>query len=287
MAGTQVQLRRGTTAQHSTFTGAEGEVTVDTTKDTLVVHDGSTAGGIPLAKASEVAAIVGVTDGDKGDITVSSSGASWAVDNNAITYAKMQDVTSTSRVIGRKTAGSGDPEECTLSEVLDFIGSAAQGDILYRGASSWARLVAGTDGQYLKTQGAGGDPAWADVSAGGMTLLGTLTTTSGTTHTLTGLTLTAYKQVVMVFEGVSHNQTQTVFFQSIAISVSGAGSSLLYGGATLDLNSGTMWGISNYGGTVFSFAFDTTVTTASTSIGAFTANGATFDAGSIRIYGVK
>jgi hypothetical protein len=46
----QVQLRRGTTSQHSTFTGAVGEVTVDTDKDTLVVHDGSTAGGFPLAK---------------------------------------------------------------------------------------------------------------------------------------------------------------------------------------------------------------------------------------------
>lgn len=44
----QLKLRRGTTAQHSTFTGAEGEVTVDTTKDTLVVHDGTTAGGKPL-----------------------------------------------------------------------------------------------------------------------------------------------------------------------------------------------------------------------------------------------
>ena len=47
-----LKLRRGTTSQHSSFTGAEGEVTVDTTKDTLVVHDGSTAGGVPLAKES-------------------------------------------------------------------------------------------------------------------------------------------------------------------------------------------------------------------------------------------
>jgi len=50
----QLKLRRGTTAQHSTFTGAEGEVTVDTTKDTLVVHDGTTAGGIPLATEASV-----------------------------------------------------------------------------------------------------------------------------------------------------------------------------------------------------------------------------------------
>jgi hypothetical protein len=46
----QVQLRGGTTSQHNSFTGASREVTVDTDKHTLVVHDGSTAGGFPLAK---------------------------------------------------------------------------------------------------------------------------------------------------------------------------------------------------------------------------------------------
>ena len=51
---TQLKLRRGTTVQHSTFTGAEGEVTVDTTKDTLVVHDGVTVGGYPIAKEADV-----------------------------------------------------------------------------------------------------------------------------------------------------------------------------------------------------------------------------------------
>ena len=45
----QLQLRQGTTTEHNTFTGAVGEVTVDTTKDVLVVHDGITAGGFPNA----------------------------------------------------------------------------------------------------------------------------------------------------------------------------------------------------------------------------------------------
>ena len=45
-----LKLRRGTTSEHSSFTGAEGEVTIDTTKDTAVVHDGSTAGGRPLLR---------------------------------------------------------------------------------------------------------------------------------------------------------------------------------------------------------------------------------------------
>ena len=45
---TQVQFRRGTTGQHSAFTGAVGEVTVDTEKKTVCIHDASTAGGFPL-----------------------------------------------------------------------------------------------------------------------------------------------------------------------------------------------------------------------------------------------
>jgi len=48
----RLQHRGGTTAQHSTFTGAVREVTVDTDKNTLVVHDGATAGGHPLATAT-------------------------------------------------------------------------------------------------------------------------------------------------------------------------------------------------------------------------------------------
>ena len=45
----QIQLRQGTTTEHNTFTGAVGEVTVDTNKKTVVVHDGVTAGGHPVA----------------------------------------------------------------------------------------------------------------------------------------------------------------------------------------------------------------------------------------------
>lgn len=48
---TQIQFRRGTTAQHSSFTGAIAEVTVNTTNKSVHVHDGSTAGGFELARA--------------------------------------------------------------------------------------------------------------------------------------------------------------------------------------------------------------------------------------------
>jgi len=64
MPNIEVKLRRGTTAQHSTFTGAEGEVTVDTDKDTVIVHDGTTAGGHELRRKDDdiTAADISSTD---------------------------------------------------------------------------------------------------------------------------------------------------------------------------------------------------------------------------------
>ena len=57
----QVQLRRGTTAEHAIFTGAEGELTIDTTLDIAVVHDGSSVGGHPLVGAAATQQITNKT----------------------------------------------------------------------------------------------------------------------------------------------------------------------------------------------------------------------------------
>ena len=50
----QLQLRRGTSTQVAAFTGAQGETVMDTTNNRLVVNDGTTVGGWPAAKLSEV-----------------------------------------------------------------------------------------------------------------------------------------------------------------------------------------------------------------------------------------
>lgn len=50
----QIQIRRGSASDHANFTGAIGEITMDTTNKTLRVHDGTTAGGTILAKQSEI-----------------------------------------------------------------------------------------------------------------------------------------------------------------------------------------------------------------------------------------
>lgn len=54
--------------------------------------------------------------------------------------------------------------------------SGVQGDIIYRGASAWSRLGAGTSGQFLKTQGASADPIWDN--AGTALSVGTVTKTT-------------------------------------------------------------------------------------------------------------
>ena len=54
---TQLQLRRGTTSQNNSFTGAAGELSVDTDLDQIRIHDGSTAGGIKVPATVENCAI--------------------------------------------------------------------------------------------------------------------------------------------------------------------------------------------------------------------------------------
>tara|TARA_R100000329_G_scaffold23947_1_gene22769 strand:+ start:957 stop:3740 length:2784 start_codon:yes stop_codon:yes gene_type:complete len=70
----QLQLRGGTTTEHNSFTGVSKEVTVDTTKKTLVVHDGSTAGGTPLMRegGSNGQSTVGIGTAGSNAIEISS-----------------------------------------------------------------------------------------------------------------------------------------------------------------------------------------------------------------------
>jgi len=107
----------------------------------------------------------GVTDGSKGDITVSASGATWSINSGVVTLADLANLT-TQTLIGRNTAGSGVPEAVTLSQLLDW-SSSTQGSILYRGASGWVALGPGTTGQVLQSGGAAADVSWAASGGGG------------------------------------------------------------------------------------------------------------------------
>lgn len=133
--------------------------------DTLTVvrgQDGTTARAYSASDRIELRLTAALIEDIRDAITPADGTVTTAkLVNDAVTYAKIQNVSATSRALGRKSVGVGDVEELTLSELLDFIGSAAQGDILYRGASTWARLAAGLATQYLKSGGAGANPSWS------------------------------------------------------------------------------------------------------------------------------
>ena len=88
-----LKLRRGTTTQHGSFTGAEGECTVDMDKDVLVIHDGTTQGGHPVA-AEDMA-------------NVSSTSIVSRIDNSALAGVKVQPNFGSQNVETTGTLASG------------------------------------------------------------------------------------------------------------------------------------------------------------------------------------
>jgi hypothetical protein len=122
---TQVQFRRGTTTENNAFTGAVAEITVDTTIDTIRVHDGSNAGGMELLNISSAQSATNKTLG---------SGCTWQGNDIGLAYG-----------------GTGS----SLSVV--------QGAVAYCTASGIELNLAGTAGQIL-TSGGTSAPIWVTPS---------------------------------------------------------------------------------------------------------------------------
>lgn len=135
-----------------------------------------------ITAASEVAVSGGggISDGDKGDITVSGTGAVWTVDNNVVTNAKAADM-ATDTIKGRATASTGDPEDLTA---LPF---AFTGDVT-RPADSNAQTIANDAVTYAKMQNiSAASKLLGRGSAGGAGDTEEITIGSGLTMTATTL----------------------------------------------------------------------------------------------------
>lgn len=154
----------------------------------------------------------------------------------------------------------------------------------------------GTSGQVLTSAGAGAIPTWKFPSAN---LLGTIVTTSGTSASISGLDLTPYKILIVVFDGVSHNSgsSQTLLLgtstaDDIALSTASAfaAADTVRGIVITDLTSGVSTSfVANFAsganGTIPSRFAGLPIRTSSTSVSvAFSAG--SLDAGAVYVYGI-
>ena len=184
-----LKLRRGSTSGHNSFTGAEGEVTIDTTKDTAVVHDGSTAGGRPLAREDlnnvTSATIAGKLGADSlttsklaagalpTDVTVASANI---VDGSIVNA----DVNASAAIAGTKVAPA------FGSQNLSTSGTAATGALTVTGNIAVSGTVDGVDVAALNTTVGN-----LGIS-GGAIASGTTATTQAASDNSTKVATTAY-----------------------------------------------------------------------------------------------
>lgn len=123
----QVQFRRGTTSQTASFTGATGEITVDTDKDCLIVHDGSTAGGHEIPGYTLYADLLnGQADG-VGNIGDSTTGFNTVhAKSTSAQYADVAEKYSTDAIYEAGTVvvigGDAEATECTKSKDHKVLG---------------------------------------------------------------------------------------------------------------------------------------------------------------------
>ena len=139
-----LKLRRGTTSQHSSFTGAEGEVTVDTDKESLVVHNGSNAGGYPIAREDMS--------------NVSSASIAGRLGTDAITPAKIAAGTL--------------PTDVTVASANIVDGTIVNADVNASAAIAGTKVSPNFGSQNIVTTGT------ASIGGGGITL-GTADSSSG------------------------------------------------------------------------------------------------------------
>jgi hypothetical protein len=135
----------------------------------------------------------GITDGDKGDITVSASGSVWTVDARAITAAKLFEVGAT-KLLGRHTGTAGDVQEISVDGGLEFHGgqlrrAALTGPVTAAAGGNATTLAqnGAATGNYYKWDGANWVPAEISYLEDISDIPSTFTPAAHT-HTLSNLT---------------------------------------------------------------------------------------------------
>lgn len=180
-----LQLRRGTTAQNDVFTGAEGEITVDTTKKTLRLHDGSTAGGKEIIGSSDLATVAksGAYSDLSGKPTLSTVATSGSYNDLADKPSIPSAVTKTSQLTNDSGFLTSHQDISGKVNVSGARGALAGYETTTAGttvsATSADALVAGTD---VTVSNGAADTSWTKV----VSLTAAVTVTLGSSWTWQG-----------------------------------------------------------------------------------------------------
>jgi hypothetical protein len=189
MANYAIQLRRGTSAEHSSFTGLVGEITVNTSNSSIHVHDGSTAGGTELATKASVDNLSSDTITDADSDTHVKVEASADSDTVAITAGGTNVMNATA---------SGIAVTGTISATSTITGDLT-GDVT--GATTGAHN--GTVGATTPSTG-----AFTSVTTSGALTVGGDLTVSGTTTTVNTETINLADNTIVLNSNATGSATE-------------------------------------------------------------------------------
>ena len=221
--------------------GDKGDITVSASGATWTIDNGTvtvakiSATGTPgsgnflRGDGSWSTATASIADADYGDITVSSSGTVWTIDNDVVTYAKMQNVSATDRLLGRDTAGAGDVEELTVGGGIEFTGSgglqtsAFTGNVTKSAGGTSTTIANGVVAPAMLTTGG---PSWT--SGGDVTVTGDITVTgndikssSATAITMSGADVTVAGDLTVTGNDIKSSSATAMSMSGADVSMQG------------------------------------------------------------------
>ena len=215
--------------------GDKGDITVSASGATWTIDNGVvtvakiSATGTPgsgnflRGDGSWSTATASIADADYGDITVSSSGTVWTIDNDVVTYAKMQNVSATDRLLGRDAAGAGDVEELTVGGGIEFTTtggiqtSAFTGNVTKSAGGTSLTIANGVVAPAMLTTGG---PSWDGSS--NLTVTGDLTVSGNDIKSSTATAITMSGTDVSIAGDLTVTGNDIKSSSATAMSLSGA-----------------------------------------------------------------
>jgi hypothetical protein len=205
---TQVQFRRGTTTQNNAFTGAQGELSVDTDLKTIRLHDGTTAGGgsTMLNNVSSQTALNktfstgSVWQGNAVALAYGGTGSALTAAAGAVPYSTSSGLALNSPGTSGQvlvSGGTGAPTwvagssisvgTATLATTATNIAGGSAGQLIIQSDTSLSTFItAGSSGTFLRSEGAGYAPSWATAD---VTIGSTVISLGSSTTSLAGLNI--------------------------------------------------------------------------------------------------